>query len=411
MRVAITGIGIVSCLGNDLPTVSQALREGRSGVGVDPTRAAMGFRSSLTGIVRDYDVRRYVNRKQHKSMGQPAAFAVGAAVEALAHAGLDPSALRSARAGVIVGNDSCAQPAVQAADTLRERGDTRSIGSGPILQVMNSTVTMNLATFFGTQGAAWTVSGACASGAHAIGQAMMLIKSGMQDIVLCGGAQEINWEAMGPFDAIGAFAPETPDPTTACRPFDVDRAGLVPSGGAAMLILESWDRAIERRATILAELAGYGFSCDGEHVTQPCGHGAVRAMQQALDQAKVRSEEVDYINAHATGTRIGDVVEGRAILEVFGASPHGGKARTPPVSSTKSMTGHECWMAGASEAVYSLLMMHEGFMAPTINLHQLDPDLEGLQVLSETLHQRPSVVVSNSFGFGGTNAAILLRAV
>lgn len=365
----------------------------------------MGFRSPLTGVIEGYDARKYVNRKQAKSMGQPARFAVGAAMEAVQNAQLDPAHLRATGAGVIVGNDSTALPSVEAVDLVRKHASTRLLGSGRILQVMNSTVTMNLATVFGTRGAAWTVSAACASGAHAIGQAYMLIKSGMQDVVLCGGAQEVNWHAMASFDALGAFAAwsEGDDPAAACRPFDAQRTGLVPSGGSAMLVLERMDRAVERGAPILAELTGYAFSSDGEHLTQPCGHGAVYAMQGVLRQSGRSASEIEYINAHATSTPAGDSVEGRAILEVF-------ENRSPPVSSTKSMTGHECWMAGASEIVYSLLMMRDGFIAPNINLGSLEPSLEGLDVVTEARDTSPRIVLSNSFGFGGTNAAVLLEA-
>jgi 3-oxoacyl-[acyl-carrier-protein] synthase I len=404
MRVAITGMGLVSCLGLDLDTVSQSLRTGRSGIAVDPERVEMGFRSPFSGVITGYDVRQYVNRKQVKSMGQPAQFAVGAAVQAVQSARLDPELLRDAGAGIVVGNDSCALPSVEVVDQVRTDKSTRLLGSGRILQVMSSTVTMNLATFFGVRGAAWTISAACASGAHSIGQGYMLIKSGMQDVVLCGGAQEINWQSMASFDALGAFADPSAEAGTACRPFDRGRTGLVPSGGAAMLVLERMDRAIERGAPILAEIVGYAFSSDGEHLTQPCGHGAVRAMKSVLEQAKRAPGEVEYINAHATSTPVGDAVEARAILEVFDGK------RTPPVSSTKSMTGHECWMAGASEVAYSLLMMRDGFLAPNANFEATDAGLEQLDVIKEARDAKPRLVLSNSFGFGGTNAAVLLQA-
>jgi len=393
---------LVSCLGLDRETVVASLRAGRSGIVADPVRTEIGFRSPLTGVIKDYDPRAYVNRKQVKTMGEPAKYAVGAAFQAVAQAGLDEDTLRTPGAGVIVGNDSCALAAVESTDIVREAKQTRHVGSGKIIQVMNSTVTMNLATIFGVQGASWTVSGACASAAHAVGQAMMLIQSGQQDVVLAGGAQEINWESMASFDALGAFAVPDKDPKTAARPFDAERRGLVPSGGAAMLVLERLDRAVERGADILAEAVAYGFSTDGQHLTQPGGDGAVRAMRQVLRQAKKGPDEVEYINAHATGTPVGDVVEGKAILEVFGKDG-------PPVSSTKSMTGHECWMAGASELAYSVLMMREGFIAPNINLECLDPELAGLDVVRTCRKQKPQVVLSNSFGFGGTNAAILLE--
>jgi 3-oxoacyl-[acyl-carrier-protein] synthase I len=405
-RVAITGMGMVSCLGLDLDTVSASLRAGRSGIVSDPARVELGFRSPLTARIEGYDVRQYVNRKQVKTMGQPAQFAVGAAVQAIQHARLNPDVLKDHGAGIVVGNDSCAQPAVEVADQVRADKSTHLLGSGRILQVMNSTVTMNLATFFGIRGAAWTISAACASGAHALGQGFMLIKSGLQDVVLCGGAQELNWESMASFDALGAFAENPGDPARACRPFDRSRSGLVPSGGSAMLVLERLDRAVERGANILAEVVGYAFSSDGEHLTQPCGTGAVHAMRSVLSQAKRAPEEVDYINAHATGTPVGDAVEARAILDVF----NGGQKRTPPVSSTKSMTGHECWMAGASEVAYSLLMMRDGFLAPNINFEGAEPGLENLDVIREARPVKPELVLSNSFGFGGTNAAVLLQA-
>jgi len=316
MRVAITGMGAVSCLGLDLDSISQSLQAGRSGIGVDPERVEMGFRSPLTGIIRGYDPRAYVNRKQMKTMGQPAQYAVGAAMNAVADARLGPDAFRDPGAGVIVGNDSCALPVVEAVDSVREHKETRLIGSGNIIQVMNSTVTMNLATVFGVRGAAWTVSGACASGAHAIGQAYLLIKAGLQDLVMCGGAQEINWPGMASFDALGAFAKHDGEPARASRPFDQHRTGLVPSGGAAMLVVERLDRAIERNAHIYAEIVGYAFSSDGDHLTQPDGDGAVRAMEGALRQGRHSPGEVEYVNAHATGTPVGDRVEGSSLLKV-----------------------------------------------------------------------------------------------
>lgn len=400
MRVVVTGMGVVSCLGNSRDSVAQSLRAGRSGIVVDPQRVEHGFRSPLTGQVHDYDPRRYVSKKQLRTMGQPAQYAIGAAIDAVQDAQLSETMLHDPGAGIIVGNDSCALPVVEAVESVREHGETHFIGTGNIIQVMNSTVSMNLATYFGTQGAAWTLSAACASGAHALGQGFMLIKSGLQDVMLCGGAQEINWQGMCSFDALGAFAKNEGDPQTASRPFSKDRTGLVPSGGAAMLVLERMDRAMERNAKIYAEIKGYAFSSDGEHLTNPGGSGAQRAMRRALEQAKLLPSEVEYINAHATGTPVGDVVEGRSILNVFGP-------KTPPVSSTKSMTGHECWMAGASEAVYSLLMMRDGFMAPNINLGTLDPELDGLRVLKQTLEERPRTILSNSFGFGGTNASLV----
>ncbi|MCK5689859.1 beta-ketoacyl-[acyl-carrier-protein] synthase family protein, partial [Myxococcota bacterium] len=296
MRVVITGMGIKSVLGLDLDTVSGALQAGQSGIIMDESRVEMGFRSGLTGTVRDFNVRDYVNRKQAKTMGEPAQYAVGASVDAVKDAGLPMDAFRDPLAGVIVGNDSCALPVVEMADILRSSKTTRHVGSGSIIQVMNSTVTMNLSTFFGVQGASWTVSAACASGAHALGQAFMLIKSGMQDLMLTGGAQEINWASMASFDALGAFATlkdgETPE--VAIRPFSKERTGLVPSGGAAVLVLESLERAEARGAKIYAEVLSYAFSNDGDHMTQPGGDGAERAMRIAVDKAGHSLNEIEY---------------------------------------------------------------------------------------------------------------------
>ena len=401
MRVVITGMGLVSCLGTGLLEVSSSLKAGRSGIVSCPEREKMGFRSPLTGKIDSFDPRKYASRKEIKSMGQPAQYAVAAALEAVAESGLGREDWGTPRCGLVVGNDSTAQPAVEAVDSVRANGCTRLIGSGKILQVMNSTVSMNLGTFFGVQGANWTIGAACASGAHAIGQGVLLIKAGFADRVLCGGAQEINWQAMSSFDALGAFAKSDGAPEDACRPFSVDRAGLVPSGGAAMLVLESLDSARARGAPIWAEVSGYGFSSDGGHLTNPGGEGAVRAMSQCLEQGKGRVSRVDYINAHATGTPVGDRVEGKAILSVFGGE-------SPPVSSTKSMTGHECWMAGASEIIYSALMMRDGFIAPSRNVLEVDPELAKLEVVRETRAAKIGAVLSNSFGFGGTNASLLI---
>lgn len=418
-RVVVTGVGFVSCLGHQNDSISEALRQGRSGLGVDLERLERGFRSPYTGIVSGYDAADYVGRKTLKSMGEPARFGVGAAYRALACAELPAECLKSSGAGVIVGNDSCAEASVTVADTVRAHNNTRPVGSGGIIQVMTSTVSMNLATHFGIQGANWTVGGACASGAHAIGQSTLLIRSGMQELILCGGTQELGWQGMASFDAIGAFArpesrairegaiPSADEAIRASRPFDSQRGGLVPSGGGAMMVLESLTHARRRGAPILAEICGYGFSSDGQHLTQPNGSGAVRSMTHALKDAGLNASQVDYINAHATGTPLGDGVEGKAILEVFAAHSWGASS-SPPVSSTKSLTGHECWMAGASELGYTILMMRDGFIAGNRNLENLDADLEGLQVLRRSREQHIDIALSNSFGFGGTNASIVL---
>ncbi len=401
-RTAITGIGLVSCIGSDLDVVSAALRDGRCGLAVDPQRRELGFYSALTGHIPDWDGgRKRLNRKLRKSMHDPALFAAVAALDAVADSGLDPDRLRQWDVGVVVGNDSTAAPSAAAARQTLEAGETRGLGSGAIFQVMNSTVTMNLSTMLGTRGANWTMSAACASGAHAIGQAAMLIESGAQEIVIAGGAQEIGWQAMAPFDALGAFTRAT-DPARASRPFDAGRDGLVPSGGAAILIMEDLDAATRRGAHVYAEVLSYAFSSNGAHLSAPTVEGPAYCITRALKQAGLRASDIDYINAHATSTPVGDLLEGRALLQVFGADG-------PPVSSTKGITGHECWMSGASEIVYSTLMMRDRFLAANHNLDTLEPELAGLNVLGQTADTAVSTVLSNSFGFGGTNCALIIR--
>ncbi len=267
---------------------------------------------------------------------------------------------------------------------------------------MNSTVTMNLSTIFKLKGINFTISAACASGSHAIGMAYQLIKSGMQDCIICGGAQEINKFAMGSFDGLGVFSINTDHPEKASRPFDKNRDGLVPSGGAATLVVESYESAIKRNAPILGEIIGYGFSSNGEHISTPNIDGPSRAMYMAIKQAKIDANTIDYVNAHATSTPVGDANEAKAIFKVFGENG-------PYVSSTKSMTGHECWMAGASEVIYSMLMMHHDFIAPNINLEHQEEDTIKLNLVKKTLDKKIDVFLSNSFGFGGTNSALIIK--
>ena len=402
-RTVVTGMGIVSCLGSDLDTVSRSLREGRSGLVRSEERQALGFASPLTGALQGWDGGQQLSRKARKSMHEPALYGAVAALDAVHSSNLCRDRLKSWDVGVVIGNDSTVAPSAEVVRVTRERGYTRAVGSGAIFQVMASTVTMNLSTLLGTRGANWTLAGACASGAHAIGQAMMLIGTGQQEIVIAGGAQELGWESMAAFDALGAFSRHDGDPAEASRPFDSQRDGLVPSGGAAVLVLESLEHARARGARVYGELVGYAFSSNGGHLSVPSAEGPAWAMKRALELASVEPSEIDYVSAHATSTPVGDLHEGLAILDVFGAA-------TPPVSSTKSMTGHECWMSGASEVLYSLLMIRDGFIAPNKNLTELDEALRGLNVSPETLDVAPKTVLSNSFGFGGTNSALVLRA-
>ncbi len=399
-RVAITGIGIVSCLGNDLETVGTALREGRSGIVVDPQRIELGFRSPLTGRINDFDPS-LLSRKQRKSMPDFAVWAYASACDALEHAGLSLDAIGNAQSGLIYGCDSSCIAAIEQVEVLRRRGETKGIGSGQIFRSMTSNVTMNLNTLFKTKGACWTLSSACSSGGHAIGQAADLIRLGRQERMICGGAQEINWESMCSFDGLGAFSTRIDAPAQACRPFDAGRDGLVPSGGAATVILERYDIAQQRGATILGELLGYGFSSDGEQLSVPSRDGLGRAMRGALAQSGVAAAEIDYLCAHATSTPAGDAAEAANIRGVFGET-------TPPISALKALTGHELWMSGAAQVVYSAIMAQQGFVAASHNFHAPDDDTAGLNMIRETLSRPPGKVLCNSAGFGGTNSSLVI---
>lgn len=401
-RVVITGIGIYSCLGTDLEAVKDSLMQGRSGIVLDPERKAFGYRSGLTGMVARPELKGLLDRRARLMMPEQAEYAYMSTREALAMAKMDQDYLDSREVGLLFGNDSSAKPVVEATDIIREKKDTMLVGSGSVFQTMNSTVNMNLATIFRLKGVNFSVSAACASGSHAIGLGYMFIRSGMQDAVICGGAQEINLYAMGNFDAIAAFSVRESDPARASRPFDRDRDGLVPSGGAATVILESLESAQRRGATIFGEVVGYGFSSNGAHISNPSVEGPTRSLEMALREANLQPKDIGYINAHATSTPAGDASEAKAINSVFG------DCKTP-VSSTKGMTGHECWMAGASEIVYSMIMMQNGFMAPNINFENPDEDSAKLNIITNTLNKNFNIFLSNSFGFGGTNSSLIVR--
>lgn len=400
-RVVITGMGIYSCIGTSLGEVKESLYQGLSGIQFDPERKEFGFRSALTGMVPKPDLKELLSRRQRISIGEETEYAYMATIEALRLAGIDDAFFETNEVGILYGNDSVSRGIIEATDIIREKKDTSLIGSGAIFKSMNSTVTMNLSTIFKLRGVNLTVSAACASGSHAIGLGYHLIKSGLQDIIICGGAQEINKYAMSSFDGLGVFSPREDEPQKASRPFDASRDGLVPSGGGATLVLESYESAVKRGATIIAEVAGYGFSSNGGHISTPNVEGPTTAMLRALEEAKVKPEEVTYINAHATSTPVGDANEAKAIFEVFGNRPY--------VSSTKSMTGHECWMAGASEVVYSILMMQHSFIAPNINLENTDEDSAKLNLVRTTINKEFNIFLSNSFGFGGTNSALIIK--
>ena len=402
-RVVITGMGIWSCLGTDLETVKQSLYEGKSGIGMQPERLEYGYRSALTGIVEEPVItKKMLDRHTRAGMPEEARYAYMSSLQAFEQANISDEYLLENEIGCIFGNDSSAKPVIEASKIMDEKHDSAMLGYGLIFQSMNSTVNMNLSTIFHLRGVNFTISAACASGSHSIGLGYMLIKQGMQDVVLCGGAQETNFYSMASFDALGAFSVRMDEPTKASRPFDRDRDGLVPSGGAASLVLEDYEHAKARGANILAEVIGYGFSSNGGGISQPSDEGSVVAMTRALDMSGVKAEDIDYINAHATSTHQGDMYEAMALNRMFGG-------KHALISSTKSMTGHECWMAGASEAVYSILMMQNDFVAPNINFEHPDEYSEKMNLAITTIETELNLVLSNSFGFGGTNSALVLK--
>ncbi len=401
-RVVVTGIGVYSCIGKNTEEVRQSLYTGKSGIGFDPVRKELGFRSGLTGIVEKPNLKGLLDRRLRVGMAEQGEYAYLSTLEALNNAKADPDYIEKVQAGILFGNDTCTRSVIESIDLLREKRDTGLLGSGYIFQSMNSTVTMNLSVIFKLKGINFTISGACAGGSHAIGLGYLFIKWGLQQMVVCGGAQEINEYSMASFDALSAFSIRESDPGRASRPFDKNRDGLVPSGGAGTVILESYESAVKRGAPILGEIIGYGFSSNGEHISQSTVDGLQRAMNLSLRDADLRPGDIEYINAHATSTPGGDASEARAIHSIFGE-------KNVPVSSTKSMTGHECWMAGASEVVYSLLMMQNDFLAPNINFEEPDEDSAKLDIITQTRAQKTDVLLTNSFGFGGTNSSLIIK--
>ena len=403
-RVVITGMGIYSCIGKNLDEVKDSLYNGKSGIGIDPVRKELGYFSALTGILERPDLKKLLDRRKRLCLPEQGEYAYLATLEAFRNAGIDEAFLEANEVGILYGNDSSAEAVVHGADVIREKHNTMLVGSGNIFQSMNSTLTMNLSTIFNLRGINFTLSGACASGSHAIGMAYLLIRQGLQECVLCGGAEEVNVFSMGNFDALGAFSIREDEPERASRPFDKNRDGLVPSGGGATLVVESYESAMSRGATILAEVVGYGFSSNGEHISVPNVDGPVRSLRMALQDAGMTPAQIGYVNAHATSTPIGDLNEARAIDEVFGDSK-------PYVTSTKSLTGHEMWMAGASEIIYSTLMMQRDFIAPNLNFEEPDEASCRLNIPAERVDCGFDAFLSNSFGFGGTNSTLIIKKV
>ncbi|WP_163577724.1 beta-ketoacyl-ACP synthase I [Halomonas faecis] len=399
-RVVVTGLGIVSCLGNDRETVVEALRNGRSGIRFKEEYAERGFRSQVAGVV-DIDLDALVDRKLRRFMGDAAAYAYVSMAQAVKDSGLTPEQVSNERTGLIAGSGGASSAnQVEAADVMREKG-LRRVGPYRVTRTMGSTVSACLATPFAIKGVNYSISSACATSAHCIGNAMEQIQLGKQDVVFAGGGEEEHWTLSCLFDAMGALSTHYNDaPDKASRPYDQARDGFVIAGGGGMLVLEELEHAKARGATIYAELVGYGATSDGYDMVAPSGEGAVRCMRQALATV---DGEIDYINTHGTSTPVGDVAELKAIREVFGDS-------TPAMSSTKSLTGHSLGATGVQETIYSLLMMEQGFLAASANIENLDEQAEGFDIVDR---RRDGVTVerilSNSFGFGGTNACLVLQ--
>lgn len=401
-RVVITGMGIWSCLGNTLDEVRDALYKGKSGIVFSEERKGLGFRSALCAKLEHPDLKPFVSRNLRQFMPEEAQYAYMATRAALADAKLEQDYIDQHEVGIIYGNDSVAEATMHALDKFREFHDTSACGSGAIFQSMNSTVTMNLACLFRLKGINLTASAACASGSHAVGLAYLLIRNGLQDCIVCGGAQEANLYSVAAFDGIQSFSVREDMPEKASRPFDRDRDGLVPGGGAATVVVEGYEHAVKRGAPILAEIVSWGFSGNGNHISTPNIEGPARSLELCLKNGSVQPEQIGYINAHATSTRIGDAREAQAIAQVFGGL-------SVPVTSTKSQTGHEMWMAGASELIYSILMMKNDFIAGNINFENPDEDTACIYVLPETKETHFDMFLSNSFGFGGTNSTLIVK--
>lgn len=400
-RVVITGMGIVSCIGHDLATVLSALRNGTSGIRYNPSYAEQGFRSLVSGSI-DLDLAEHIDRKQLRFMGDAAAFAYIAMQRAIEHSGLSPEQVSHERTGIIMGSGGASTAnVVESADIIRSKGVKR-VGPYRVTQTMGSTASACLATPFKIKGVNYSISSACATSAHCIGNAMELIQLGKQDVVFAGGGEEEHWTLTGLFDAMGALSTKYNDtPSAASRAYDANRDGFVIAGGGGCLVVESLDHALARGATIYAELTGYGATSDGYDMVAPSGEGAARCMRQAI--AMTDASPIDYINSHGTSTPVGDLAELRAVKEVFGAG------QVPAISSTKSLTGHSLGATGVQEAIYSLLMMQHNFVAASANIGTLDPEAENMSIVLQSREAILNKVMSNSFGFGGTNATLIFQ--
>ena len=398
-RVVITGIGVVSCLGNDQASVTKSLREGISGIHHNDEFESLGFRSQVSGKI-EIDFKEHIDRKALRFMGDAAAFAYVAMDQAIEDAGLDEHEVSNEKSGIIMGSGgtSCASQ-LECAEIVKSRGVKR-VGPYRVTQIMGSTVSACLATPFKIKGINYSISSACATSSHCIGNGMELIQSGKQDIIFAGGGEELHWNMAAAFDAMGALSAKRNDnPCTASRAYDLDRDGFVISLGSGCVVLEEYERAKARGAKIYAELVGYGATSDGYDMVAPSGEGAVRCMQQAL---ATTNGSIDYINTHGTSTPVGDVAELKAIKELFGDN-------IPTISSTKSLSGHSLGSAGVHEAIYCLLMMQNDFICGSANIDSMDPEAEGCNIVAERVDRPVTRAMSNSFGFGGTNACLVFE--
>lgn len=398
-RVVITGMGIVSCIGNSLADVLSSLKEGRSGIKKNESYVEHGFRSHVSGSI-SLDRSEHIDRKINRFMGDAAAFAYVSMKNAIADAGLSESEVSNERTGIIVGSGGASTASVvESADLIRSKGVKR-VGPYRVTQTMGSTASACLATPFKIKGVNYSISSACATSAHCIGNAMELIQLGKQDVVLAGGGEEEHWSLTGLFDAMGALSTKYNEtPSKASRPYDADRDGFVIAGGGGGVIVESLDHALARGAKIYGELVGYGATSDGYDMVAPSGEGAVRCMKQAMQSV---DGKIDYINSHGTSTPVGDIQELKAMKEVFGSN-------MPYVASTKSLTGHSLGATGAQEAIYTLLMMNNGFLAGSANIENLDPEAQEGNILQERKDTEINIAMSNSFGFGGTNSTLVFK--
>jgi 3-oxoacyl-[acyl-carrier-protein] synthase-1 len=398
--VAITGIGIISCIGLNRQEVAESLKTGRSGIIFSNERREMGFRGCLTGAINNFSPPE-LDRKNKKTMTEFNIWAYAASLQAIKMAGWEDKDIRDIKTGLIFGNDSSTIAAIESYEIMKEKKSTLNIGGNRVFMALNSTISMNLNTLFGNEGISLSISAACASGGHSIGLASDLIALGKQDRIICGGAQEINWESVCSFDATNAFSCRTDNPEQASRPFDHERDGLIPSGGAAAVTLERMDIAKKRGACILGKISSYSFSSNGSSLSLPSGKGLMKCIEGCISQAGINLSEIDYICAHATSTPKGDTEEAKAIFEIFGSDG-------PLVSSTKSMTGHEMWMSGASQVVYSTIMNQEGFISPNINFNRQEKETPRINIASRAIDKKPLLVLVNSAGFGGTNSCLLI---